>query len=399
VEQLRDGYVPIVEDGLTDIVVDMIAAGRLTFTTDNGVAVSDAEFIFLCLPTPNGADGQADLSFVQTVADEIGPSLPAGATVITKSTVPVGTAALVKAGLARDDVHVVSNPEFLAEGSAVRDCLSPDRIVIGADSETVAREVAELYGPEGSSRSVLTDVTSAELIKYASNAYLAVRLTYVNSIAELCEATGADIGSVMAGMGADHRIGPSFLQAGPGWGGSCFPKDTRALVHTADSVGCDLAVVKAAIAKNADHTARIVDKVETALHGAVAGCRIALWGLTFKAGTDDLRESPALEIARRLVSRGASVHAFDPTVAEGTMEGFEVHASALAAVEGADALVVATEWREFASVDLDEVARAMGEGVVMDARNLLDADAVRARGLTYLGVGVRTRVRQSEFAA
>jgi UDPglucose 6-dehydrogenase len=263
----------------------------------------------------------------------------------------------------------------------------------------VAQAVADLYGPDGSSRSVLTDVASAELIKYASNAYLAVRLTYVNSIAELCEATGAHIRSVMAGMGADRRIGPSFLQAGPGWGGSCFPKDTRALVHTAESVGCDLAVVKAAIAKNLDHTARIVDKVEAALHGSVAGCRVALWGITFKAGTDDLRESPALEIARQLVALGASVHAFDPTVAEGTMEGIEVHSSALSAAQGADVLVVATEWPEFVAIDLDALASAMGEGVVMDARNLLDPEAVRARGLGYLGVGVPDRVRQSEFAA
>ena len=206
------------------MVQEGLASERLRFGTDNAVAVASADFVFLCLPTPNGADGEADLSFVRTVAEEIGPHLRSGATVITKSTVPVGTANLVEAGLDRDDVSVVSNPEFLAEGTAVRDCLWPDRIIIGARSESVALPVADLYGPEGRGRSILTDVASAELIKYASNAYLATRLTFVNSMAALCEQVGADIGAVTTGMGSDHRIGHSFLRAGPGWGGSCFPR-------------------------------------------------------------------------------------------------------------------------------------------------------------------------------
>ena len=241
IERLSQGGVPIYEEGLTEMVEDGLTSGRLRFGTDNTLAVASADFVFLCLPTPNGADGEADLSFVRAVADEIGPHLRSGATVITKSTVPVGTASLVEAGLDRDDVSVVSNPEFLAEGTAVRDCLWPDRIVIGARSDSVALAVADLYGPEGRTRSIITDVASAELIKYASNAYLATRLTFVNSMAELCEQVGADIGAVTAGMGSDHRIGHSFLRAGPGWGGSCFPKDTRALVHTAEAFGCDLA--------------------------------------------------------------------------------------------------------------------------------------------------------------
>jgi UDPglucose 6-dehydrogenase len=305
----------------------------------------------------------------------------------------------VAAALDRDDVHVVSNPEFLAEGTAVHDCLHPDRIVIGADSEQVAQRVADLYGPEGASRAVLTDIASAELIKYASNAYLATRLTFVNAMAELCERVGADIGSVTAGMGLDRRIGASFLQAGPGWGGSCFPKDTRALVHTAEAYGCDLAVVKAAIASNADHTARIVDKVTEALDGSVRDRHIALWGLTFKAGTDDLRESPAMTIAQRLVDLGAVVHAYDPTVSPGAFDGIEVHASPLAAADGAAVLVVATEWPEFATVDLAELGTAMAGGAVMDARRMLDPAAVADQGLVYLGLGTGLALRAAEFAA
>ena len=398
VERLSAGDVPIVEDGLTAVVREGLDRGRLAFLTDNGRAVAASDIVFLCLPTPHGADGQADLSFVLTVADEIGPHLRRGAIVITKSTVPVGTAALAATALGRDDVHVVSNPEFLAEGTAVHDCLHPDRIVIGADSEPVARRVADLYGPEGAARAVLTDIASAELIKYASNAYLATRLTFVNAMAELCERVGADIGSVTAGMGLDHRIGASFLHAGPGWGGSCFPKDTRALVHTADAFGCDLAVVKAAIASNAEHTTRIVDKVAAALDGSVSGRRIALWGLTFKAGTDDRRESPAMVIAQGLIELGASVHAYDPTVAPGTVEGIEVHASPMDAAAGASVLVVATEWPEFATVDLAELGTVMAGGAVMDARRMLDPTAVADQGLVYLGLGTGHTQRAAALA-
>jgi UDPglucose 6-dehydrogenase len=388
VAQLAAGRVPIVEEGLTELVGEMLAAGRLRFCVDNVLAAAWAEFVFLCLPTPNGADGRADFSGVQAVAVEIGPQLRPGATVIIKSTVPVGTGEMLESALARSDVHVASNPEFLAEGSALKDCLLPDRIVIGARSDTVARDVADLYGPFGYSRTIFTDVASAELIKYASNAYLATRLTFVNSIAELCEAVGADIRSVMAGMGSDHRIGDAFLQPGPGWGGSCLPKDTQALVRIAERFGCDLALVKTAIARNAHHTQRVVDKVTTALDGDVSGRRIALWGLTFKAGTDDLRNSPALEIAGRLVALGASVQAYDPTVPAGSLHGMEVHSSALSACKDADALIIGTEWPEFASVDLTAIAAVMGGRSIMDARNLLDPVAAAGEGFSYAGIGI-----------
>ncbi len=393
VANLRKGEVPIVEEGLTEIVQQMLAAHRLDFGIDNIEAVKSAEFVFLCLPTPEGADGQADLSFVRAVALQIGPYLPPGATVITKSTVPVGTSRLVEAALDRADVHVVSNPEFLAEGSAVKDCLNPDRIVIGARSRGIAEEVANLYGPTAISHSIITDLASAELVKYASNAYLATRLTFVNSIAELCEAVGADIRSVVAGMGSDTRIGPSFLSPGPGWGGSCFPKDTMALVRTADHFDCDLSLVKTAIEKNADHIQRVTAKVVRALGGSVTDKRIAVWGLTFKAGTDDLRQSPALQIAKSLVDLGASVHAYDPTVAEGTLDGIQVHQSSFAACQDADLLLIGTEWPEFARVDLTALSAVVGARTIVDARNVLDPNEAAAHGFFYDGVGLPTSSR------
>ena len=247
----------------------------------------------------------------------------------------------------------------------------------GRAQERSARKVADLYGPFGLSRAIVTDVTSAELIKYASNAYLATRLTFVNSMAELCEAAGADIRSVMAGMGSDHRIGNAFLQPGPGWGGSCFPKDTQALVHTAEQSGCGLALVKTAITENARHIQRVVDKVAAAL-GDVCGKRIALWGLAFKAGTGDLRNSPALEIAQRLIALGASVQAYDPAVPAGVLHGMEVHSSSMSACQDADALVIGTEWPEFASVDFSALCVVMRGRVIVDARNMLDPVAAAA---------------------
>lgn len=387
---LRCGEVPIVEDRLSELVATGLASGRLSFGVDNVEAARTAEFVFLCLPTPGGADGQADLSLVEQVVLEIGSHLAPGATVITKSTVPVGTSAVVEAALGRSDLHVVANPEFFAEGSAVRDCLDPDRIVVGARSRAVAREVASLYGTVADDRSILTDPPSAELIKYACNAYLATRLTFVNSMAELCEAVGADIRCVTSGMGSDRRIGGAFLHPGPGWGGSCFPKDTSALLATARRVGCDLSLLNTVVAKNADHTRRIVGKAVAALGGDVGGRRIAVWGLTFKAGTDDLRRSPALEIARLLLELGADVHGYDPTTRPGSLHGIEVHPSALAAAEGAALLIVATEWDEFARIHLADLAAVMASPSIVDARNLVDPEAAAAAGFSYRGVGIPT---------
>jgi UDPglucose 6-dehydrogenase len=398
IAELAAGHIQVVEEGLPELVQEMLATGRLRFGVDNALAAARSEFVFLCLPTPEDADGGADLSFVRAVAVEIGPYLRPGATVVTKSTVPVGTSEIVATALARGDVHVASNPEFFAEGKSVRDCLFPDRIIIGASSDIVAQSVADLYGPHGHSRCIFTDAASAELIKYASNAYLATRLSFVNSIAELCEAVGADIRSVAAGMGSDHRIGDAFLQPGPGWGGSCLPKDTQALVRTAEQFGCELAVVKAAIAANGHHIRRVLGKVSTAL-GDVSGRRIALWGLTFKAGTDDLRKSPALEIGRRLVALGASVQAYDPTVPVGILDGMEVHSSSLSACQEADALVVATEWPEFASIDLSALTTVMSGKVIVDARNMLDAVVATSVGFSYAGIGIRDSAERATEVA
>ena len=389
IAQLTAGCVPIVEDGLPELIEEMLSAGRIRFGTNNTEAAAKAEFVFLCLPTPNDADGVADTSLVMAVAAEIGPHLQPGATVVIKSTVPVGTVEGIERALARNDVYVAVNPEFLAEGSAVKDSLFPDRIIIGAGSEIVARNVANLYGRSALSRTIITDVASAGLIKYASNAYLATRLSFVNSIAELCEATGADIRSVMAGVGSDRRIGNAFLRPGPGWGGSCFPKDTQALVRTADQFGCELGLVEAAIAANAHHIQRVVDKVAVAL-GDVRGRRIALLGLTFKAGTDDLRNSPAVEIAERLTALGASVQAYDPAVPPGAVNGIEIHYSAISACRYSDALVIGTEWSEFATMDLGPLSAVMSGRVIVDARNVLDSAAAVREGFSYTGIGIPT---------
>jgi UDPglucose 6-dehydrogenase len=397
VARLTRGDVPIVEEGLSALTIDALASGRLCFGIDNVVAVSNAEFVFLCVPTPEGADGQADLSFVLDVAREIGPYLRPGTCVITKSTVPVGTSALLETTLGRDDVHVVSNPEFLAEGTAVRDCLEPDRIVVGARNLVIAESVALLYGPKAASRTLITDLASAELVKYASNAYLATRLTFVNSIAELCEAAGADVRAVARGMGSDRRIGSAFLQPGPGWGGSCLPKDTIALVRTADALNCDLALVRTAIKQNGGHIRRMVQKAVTALDEDAASKRVGVWGMTFKPGTDDLRCSPALEIARSLVALGAQVSAFDPTLPPGELFGIEAQATPYAACEEADLLIIATEWPEFVDVNLDEVSRVMRRQVVFDTRNVLAREIVEEHGFTYFGVGVPSPTKLEKF--
>jgi UDPglucose 6-dehydrogenase len=398
IARICQGDIPIVEEGLPELVVSMVACGRLTFGVSNVVAASQAAFVFLCLPTPEGADGHADLSFVTRVATEIGPHLHPDTVVINKSTVPVGTADRVKEALGRSDVHVVSNPEFLAEGTALRDSLKPDRIVIGARDPEVGQRVARLYGEIPADRMVITDVVSAELIKYASNAYLATRLTFVNSMAEMCETVGADIRAVTAGMGADHRIGPAFLKPGPGWGGSCFPKDTQALVRTAESLGCDLALVRTAIAENERHMQRIIDKVVAVLGGSAAGKQVAVWGLTFKAGTDDLRSSPSLAIARALLAQGARVRAYDPTVVE-AIGDIAVASTMEAACERADVLLVATEWSEFATADLERIGRMMTQRNLIDGRNMIDPIEATDCGFHYVGVGLGHLVVDKERVA
>ena len=388
VEALSRGELPIIERGMEDLLREGLASGRLRFVLGAASAVADAEFHFLCLPTPPGDDGAADLSYVLAVAEEVKDVLPSGSVVINKSTVPVGTARLVAERIARDDIGVVSNPEFLREGSALEDFLNPDRVVVGSWDEDAARRVAGLY--DGLDTSVLvTDARSSELIKYASNAYLATKLTFVNEMAEICEELDADIGAVMNGMGLDRRIGTSYLSPGPGWGGSCFPKDTEALVHIAASVDVEFDFLRNVIRLNHRHIGRVADKVRSFTGGSTADKRIAAWGLTFKAGTDDLRDSPAVAVLTLLSEDGATITAYDPAIPTPVdqLPGVAVAADPVEAVRDAHALVVLTEWPEFSDVDLATVRDAMAEPNVVDARNLLDRDRLASLGFSVLGVG------------
>jgi UDPglucose 6-dehydrogenase len=385
VARLSAGEIPIVEAGLDEVVAEGIASGRLRFVVGAEDAVRDCEFAYLCVPTPQGPDGSADLSFIEAAALEIAPLLPADAIVVNKSTVPVGSARLVERVLGRPDIAVVSNPEFLREGSAVHDFLNPDRVVIGSESQAAAVRVASLYH-EINAPIMVTDPASAETIKYASNAFLAAKISFVNAVAAVCEAVGADVADVTLGMGYDKRIGEEFLRPGPGFGGSCFPKDVAALIRIAENHGYEFSLLRGVLDVNREQFDRVTDKVEELAGGSVRDKRIALLGLTFKAGTDDLRESPAIEVARRLTARGARVRAYDPTRPEG-LEGIEVVDDAYAACEGASVLAVLTEWDEFKWLDLAKIADLMAERAVMDARNLLDRTALAHLGFSYRGIG------------
>jgi UDPglucose 6-dehydrogenase len=407
---LEQGRVPMVEDHLEELVREGQAANRLRFVVGATAAVEGAEFVFLCVPTPQGDDGSADLSFVEAVAEEIAPHLVPGTIIVNKSTVPVGSTLVVERVLGRPDVTVVSNPEFLREGTAVADSLHPERIVVGADDQGAAARVGDLFAGTHAPL-LITDAATAETIKYASNAFLATKLSFVNAVAGLCEAVGADVRDVILGLGYDRRIGFEYLRPGPGWGGSCLPKDTRALVHIAEQAGYDFSFLKGAISTNDEQFERVVDKVRVAVGGELKGAVVAVWGLTFKAGTDDLRNSPSVEVVRRLVEGGATVQAFDPTVPvpkgqkSTPMEGLldiagegggsnlakqlRAFPDAYAACERAAAVVVLTEWDEFRWLDFARVRAAMVKPVVVDARNLLDPAQLRRIGFEYTGIGRR----------
>jgi UDPglucose 6-dehydrogenase len=391
---LRSGRMPIVEAGLDELVAGGVRAGNLSFTEAAVEAVAGAEFVFLCVPTPQSADGSADLSYVEAAAKEIASSLRSGAIVVNKSTVPVGSANMVEKVIGRPDITVVSNPEFLREGTAVHDSLHPDRIVVGADDPQAAAKVGELFASTGAPL-IVTDATTSETIKYASNAFLATKLSFVNALAGLCEEVGADARDVLLGLGYDKRIGFEFLRPGPGWGGSCLPKDTRALLYMAREAGYDFSLLAGAIASNDEQLERVVSKVVAACGGSLEGVVVAVWGLTFKANTDDRRDSPSLDISHRLAGLGAAVHAFDPTVdadtdpdgEQGDLHGLQLRADAYDAVTGARALVVLTEWDEFRWLDFARVLEVMAEPNIVDARNLLDPAAVRRMGFQYSGIG------------
>jgi len=385
---LRSGQIPIVETGLAELVTAGIANQSLSFTTEISESIPRADVVFLCLPTPQDDDGSADLSYVEKAVSDIRSALKPGAIVVNKSTVPVGTAVRVKNILQRDDVSVVSNPEFLRQGTAVQDFLHPSRVVIGGDDSTATAAVVALY--EGVDAPVLQMKTaSAEALKYAANAFLATKLTFINAMADICEAVGADIFDVATGIGMDPRIGTDMLRAGPGWGGSCFPKDTRALVSIAADGGYDFALLRGVIETNDQHYARIANKVIEECGGSVKGKVVASWGLTFKAETDDLRDSPAIKILTVLHEAGALIQAYDPTAKQtyAAYPWIKISSSALEACDGADVLAVLTEWKEFAEVNPKEIGQRLRAKMVVDGRNVLNRDAWQAAGFTYKGVG------------
>lgn len=385
---LGGGTVPIVEEGLEDLVKEGVHGDTLRFTDDLADAVSTSEIVFLCLPTPQADDGQADLSYIEGVLPELRVALRPGSIVVNKSTVPVGTAKWVTETLGRSDIDVVSNPEFLRQGTAVRDFLEPTRVVIGSYSDEATRRLADLY--DGIGAPILRmNPESAEMVKYAANSFLATKLTFVNAIADICELVGADIFDVVKGLAEDQRIGRDFLQPGPGWGGSCFPKDTRALVHIGSQSGYDFALLRGVITTNDEQYGRIAKKVIEGCGGSIKGRVVAAWGLTFKANTDDLRDSPAIAILRILNDMGAVIRAYEPT-ARGPYEALpwiQVVGDAVSVCTGADVLVVLTEWREFATLDPALVIGAMRGATVVDARNVLDRDTWKAAGFAYSGVG------------
>ncbi|HEV2777803.1 MAG TPA: UDP-glucose/GDP-mannose dehydrogenase family protein [Actinophytocola sp.] len=375
------------EPGLAELVEQGVREGRLRFVPGIPVELSDVDFVFLAVPTPTGKDGAADLSAVEDVLTRTRDLLPPGCVVVIKSTVPVGTTARARRLLGRSDLAVVANPEFLREGHAVEDFLHPQRVVIGSEDEASAQRVRSLYDGTGAPV-VVTGSASAELVKYASNCFLAMKLSYVNTLSELCERVDADIDDVTEGMGLDDRIGSAFLAPGPGWGGSCLPKDTRALLSTSDAMRVDFPLLRATIDTNTRQVRRVVDKVRAAVGGTLAGARIGVLGLTFKAGTDDLRDSPAMTVAHLLTRAGAELTAYDPCVPPDRYSGpMRVVDAAHLVAKGARAIVVLTEWPEFAELDWARMAEEVWQPVIVDTRDLLPAKKVQAAGFRLIVTG------------
>jgi UDPglucose 6-dehydrogenase len=398
IARLRAGEVPIYEPGLQSLMARNIAAGRLGFTTDLAAAVAEARAVFIAVGTPSRrGDGHADLSHVFAAAEEIARALRGPAVVVTKSTVPVGTnrsiAEILRRAGPAAEVDVASNPEFLREGAAIDDFMRPDRIVVGVDSDRARAVMAEVYRPLylRDFPIVVTDLETAEMIKYAANAFLATKITFINEIATLCERVGADVKAVAHGMGLDGRIGNKFLHAGPGYGGSCFPKDTRALARIGQDHGVALRITEAVIEVNEAVKRRMIDKIVDLCGGRVAGRRIAVLGVTFKPNTDDMREAPALTIVPALVGQGAEVVVVDPQgrrEGEALMPGVRWEGDPYAAATGADALVILTEWNEFRALDLPRLAEVMAVPRMADLRNVYArADALAAGFVDYTGVG------------
>lgn len=396
ISQLRAGTIPIYEPGLKSLVLRNLEQRRLRFTTDVGLAVEASDVVFIAVGTPPDEDGSADLQQVLEVASTIGDHMNGPKVVITKSTVPVGTAERVRSAIAertRERFHVCSNPEFLKEGAAVDDFMKPDRVVVGVDSPEAAEVVGELYAPfvRTGNPLLFMDIPSAEMTKYAANAMLATRISFMNQIAELCEEVGADVMLVRKGIGSDSRIGPAFLFPGPGYGGSCFPKDVKALVRAGEDHGVSLGVLQAVEAANARQKRRLFEKLRAALDGDMRGRTIAVWGLAFKAETDDMRESPAVDLIEALLEAGAAVRAHDPQATASARalfgERIDYAEHAYDCLAGADALVIVTEWLEFRNPDFGRIKAALRQPLIVDGRNLYDPAKMAALGFTYLGIG------------
>ncbi|MET0280077.1 MAG: UDP-glucose/GDP-mannose dehydrogenase family protein [Steroidobacteraceae bacterium] len=403
VDRLRAGEVPIHEPGLEELIARNAKAGRITFTTDAQSGVDHGQFLMIAVSTPPAEDGSADLRHVVAVSRTIGEHLQRYAVVITKSTVPVGTADEVRRELAAVlkgrgkavEFDVVSNPEFLKEGAAVGDFMKPDRVIVGSESPRAVELVRSLYDPfcRIQDRLVVMDVRSAELTKYAANAMLAAKISFMNEVANIAERLGADIEQVRKGVGSDPRIGYSFIYAGAGYGGSCFPKDVKALVRSAASAGYTARLLEAVEAVNETQKSFLASKIRKHFAGLLAGRRIALWGLAFKPDTDDMREAPSLTLIAELLDAGAQVRAFDPVAHVearrllGDRKGFEVVEDARSALAGADALAIVTEWKEFRSPDFDDMRASLKHPVIFDGRNLYNPELMRTLGFTYYGVG------------
>lgn len=404
---LKNGIVPIFEPGLEDLVEQNAAAGRLRFTTDAQEGIDHGRFIFIAVGTPPNEDGSSDLRYVEAVARTIGQKLNHPAIVINKSTVPVGTGDRVREIIAEElqargehiAFDVVSNPEFLKEGAAIEDFQRPDRIVVGAESPESIEAMRQLYAPfnRNHNRFMVMDIRSAELTKYAANAMLATKITFMNEIANIAERVGANIESVRVGIGSDSRIGYNFIYAGIGYGGSCFPKDVRALVNTAESVGYDAQLISSIEDVNQRQKKVMLQKVTDVYGEDLTGLTFAMWGLAFKPNTDDMRDAPSREILEGLRARGARVQAYDPEAMEsaeqlyGESDSFQLVGSRDDALVGANALIIATEWRQFRSPDWEALREHLSDATIFDGRNIYDADRVKREGFTYYGIGLGAR--------
>lgn len=397
INALNEGVIPIYEPGLEEMVKKNMKAGNISFTTDLTAAVRKALVIFIAVGTPPMPDGSADLSYVEEVARSIAENMNGYKVIVTKSTVPVGTGEKIRSIVSesqreKGDFDIVSNPEFLREGSAIEDFLHPNRVVIGANSDQAMAIMKDLYSPLFLIETpfVLTNVETAEMIKYASNAFLATKISFINEIANICELVGADVHKVAVGMGLDNRIGKKFLHPGPGFGGSCFPKDTQAIVQIAKEHGYDFEIVNAVLNVNARQRKRMVEKIKDVLDGDVKGKTLAVLGLSFKPNTDDMRDAPSVDIINELVSMGAIVRAYDPVAmgeAKKVLPGIDYCEGPYDCAEGADALVIMTEWNQFRIMDLQKLRHTLKSPVIIDLRNVYEPSRMRDEGFRHVCVG------------